>query len=143
MVQASTFAPEAQGTGRPRLPYVLLTCGALLIPWLTILASTAAPGWLALDSFEAVGLITTAVLALRAHPALPVVAAATAAALLLDAALDLATSEGTARLAAVVMALIAELPLAAACAVLALTAAPAVKAAVTAEVQQPSSRLPR
>ncbi|UWE08540.1 hypothetical protein [Actinacidiphila bryophytorum] len=142
MVQPTTFAPKAQGPGSPRLPYVLLTCGALLIPWLTVLASTAAPGWLALDSLEAVGLITTAVLALRAHPALPVVAAATAAALILDAALDLATSEGTARLAAVVMALIAELPLAAACAVLALTAAPAVKAAV-AELQQPSSRLPR
>lgn len=128
---------EAKSAPRPGLGYVALTCGTLLIPWLALLAGSAAPGWLVLDSLEAVGLITTGLLALRAKAALAPVAGATAAALVLDASLDLATSEGTARLAAAVMALLAELPLAAACTVLALTAAPA------AGVQQPSSRLPR
>jgi hypothetical protein len=128
-------APEARE--RSRLAYVPLVCGALLIPWLTLLAGEAAPGWVALDSLEAVGLLTTGVLALRAKAALTPVATATAAALLLDASLDLATSHGTCLLAAVVMALLAELPLAAACAVLALTAA------ATVGTQQPSSLLPR
>ncbi|WUH93609.1 hypothetical protein OG900_28210 [Streptomyces sp. NBC_00433] len=118
-------APEARARSRPRLGYVTLVCGALLIPWLTVLAGAVAPGWVALDSLEAIGLLTTGVLALRAKPALAPVATATAAALLLDASLDLATSQGPALLAAVTMALLAELPLAAACTVLALRGAAA------------------
>lgn len=126
-----TYTSELRA-GRPyaearhRLGYVPLACGLLLIPWLVVLAGAAGPGWVALDSAETVSLITTGVLALRAdaEKALPAAAAATAALLLLDASLDLATSQGPALLAAVAMALLAELPLAAACAALAIRAAP-------------------
>ncbi|SHL03117.1 hypothetical protein [Actinacidiphila paucisporea] len=119
-VRGAGSAPEARA--RPRLGYVPLGCGVLLIPWLAVLAGVAAPGWVALDVLEAIGLLATGVLALGTKPALVPVAAATAAALLLDASVDLATSQGPALLAAVTMALLAELPLAAACAVLALRA---------------------
>lgn len=116
--------PEAMAGVRQRLGYVPLVCGVLLIPWLVVLATGAAPqwtaAWVALDSLEAVGLFATGLLALRAKPALTTAATATAAALVLDASLDLATSHGTALLVAAAMALLAELPLAAACAVLAL-----------------------
>ncbi|MFG1806192.1 hypothetical protein [Streptomyces sp. NPDC049040] len=133
---------RAAGPGAPPRPrerqglaYLPLACGLLLLPWLVVLADSGTPQWVALDSLEAVGLVSTGLLALRGpHRALAPAAAGTATLLLLDASVDLATSHGAALLAAVAMAVLAELPLATACGSLALRGAMA---------QQPSSRLPR
>ncbi|WP_327291214.1 hypothetical protein [Streptomyces sp. NBC_01198] len=130
-------------TGRHRLASVVAICGVALVPWLAVLAAAGTgPAWIALDSLEAVGLVTTGLLAAGpAHQARTPAAAVTAALLLLDASLDLATSHGTALLVAVAMAVLAELPLAAACGVLALRRTPGGPAQRRA--QQPSSLLPR
>ncbi|WP_333769634.1 hypothetical protein [Streptomyces sp. IBSBF 2435] len=153
---------EVRSPRRSAPPAALVACGLLLVPWLVILASGGAPrwtaGWLTIDSLEAVGLMASGVLALRAlpHRALPPTATATAALLLLDASLDLATSQGAALLLAAAMAVLAELPLAVTCALVALSTLRAMEArnARPAEVQpagrprgeagqQPSRRLPR
>ena len=123
-------APEAPAD-RPvrRWPgYALVASGVALVPWLVVLAtglpSTAdAPhwtvAWVGLDSMEAVGLVATGVLTLRRHQVRAVVAAATAMLLVVDAWFDVTTSGGSDIGVALAMALAAELPLAAVCAVVA------------------------
>jgi hypothetical protein len=109
---------------------LLLTCGAVLVPWLVVLAVTLparygaahwALAWVGLDTLEATGLLTTGLLVVRADRRLSPAAAATAMLLCVDAWFDVTTSSsgGDFRMA-LVMALCAELPLAALCARLAL-----------------------
>ena len=103
---------------RPRSAYVLVAAGAALIPWLVVLASVQqrwTVTWVGLDAMEALGLVATGLLTLRAHPMRAVVASVTAALLALDAWFDLTTSPAGALLPAVLMATLAELPLAALC----------------------------
>jgi hypothetical protein len=111
-----------------RFGWVLVLCGLVLVPWLVVLATGGAPqwtvAWIGLDALEAVGLITSGVLAMRGHRALTAAAAATATLLVVDAWFDISTSHGSALAVALVMALVAELPVAAACTVLALRALP-------------------
>ena len=101
----------------------------MLLPWLVVLAVTLpttygaahwAVAWVGLDLMEAVGLITTGVLALRGDRRLASAAAATATLLTVDAWFDTTTSGGGDFRVALVAALCAELPLAALCARLAL-----------------------
>jgi len=79
--------------------------------------------WVGLDAMEAVGLIGTGVLTLRRHPLRSAAAAATAMLLAVDAWFDITTSTGSDLTIAVLMALLAELPLTAVCATLAVKAA--------------------
>jgi hypothetical protein len=113
----------------PWYAYVLVAGGVGLVPWLVVLAVTlpstaTAPhwtvAWVGLDAMEAAGLVASGVLALRRHPLLGVAAGATAMLLLVDAWFDVTTSAGPDVTPAVLMALLAELPLAAACATLAI-----------------------
>jgi hypothetical protein len=127
---APTSTPTAS---RRRWPgYALVACGLALLPWLVVLATglpatASAPhwtvAWVGLDAMEAAGLISTGLLTLRRHPARSVAAAATAMLLLVDAWFDVTTSTGTDFTIALLMALLAELPLAAACGTLAVRAA--------------------
>ncbi|MFD7974295.1 hypothetical protein [Streptomyces sp. NPDC059071] len=98
--------------------------GLALLPWLGYLAGTLPPveaaGWVTLDTLEAATLLTAGTRVLRQDRACRVPAAASAALLVADACIDLATaSPGAERTAAVVMAALAELPLAALCLMLA------------------------
>ncbi|AEW98031.1 MULTISPECIES: hypothetical protein [Streptomycetaceae] len=109
--------------------YGLIGCGVLLLPWLVVLAtglpSTAtashwATAWVGLDAFEALGLISTGVLAVRGDHRRTPVAVATATLLLVDAWFDTTTaSVGSDIHSALVMAVGAEVPLAVLCIVLA------------------------
>lgn len=110
--------------------YALIACGVALVPWLVALAvnlpSTAATphwtvAWVGLDSMEAAALIATGVLTLRRSPRRAALAGATAMLLVVDAWFDMTTASGGDFTAALIMALTAELPLAAACATLALS----------------------
>jgi hypothetical protein len=110
----------------PRSAYVLLASGVALLPWLVVLALTLPQGklaWTGLDAMEALGLILTGLLTLRRHPLRPVAAGGTAALLVMDAWFDVTTSAGGALAAALLMAVLAELPLAALCGRLAFTGA--------------------
>jgi hypothetical protein len=110
---------------------LLVWCGAVLLPWVIVLATSLparygaahwAAAWVGLDTLEAAGLITTGLLALRGDRRLSAAAAATATLLTVDAWFDMTTSATWSdfRLA-LAMALCAELPLAALCARLALS----------------------
>lgn len=109
---------------------ILIACGAVLVPWLVVLAVTLpgrygaahwAVAWVGLDALEAVGLATTGLLAARGDWRLPPAAAATATLLCVDAWFDVMTSSGGGDFrVALVMALFAELPLAGLCTRLAL-----------------------
>lgn len=102
----------------------------MLLLWVVVLAVTLPAGyhaahwavaWTGLDTMEAVGLITTGLLAVRRHRRLPQAAAATATLLTVDAWFDTMTAASQSEFrAALVMALCAELPIAALCARLAL-----------------------
>lgn len=105
---------------------VMLVTGALLLPWLVVLALTLPSmtlAWVGLDAMEAAGLITTGLLVLRRHPLRTAAAAVTATLLLVDAWFDTTTSGGVDLVLALVLAAVAELPLAALCAAVALRAA--------------------
>ncbi|GHI06208.1 hypothetical protein Scel_45290 [Streptomyces cellostaticus] len=114
---------------RYRLEHVLVASGLALLPWLIVLANglpgtaTAANwcnAWIGLDSLEALGLITTGLLAVRGHHLHAFTATATATLLVVDAWFDTMTAApGGDRLSAVAMAFGAELPLAVVCVVLA------------------------
>lgn len=107
---------------RPRSAYILFGCGAALVPWLVILALTLPEwtvAWVGLDAMESLGLIATGLLTLRRHPLRPVVAGATATLLVIDAWFDVTTSTGVTFVMALLMAVLAELPLAALCGYLA------------------------
>jgi LPXTG-motif cell wall-anchored protein len=79
-----------------------------------------ATAWIGLDVMLTAGLAATGALLRRRDPRLSPVAAATGALLLMDAWFDVTTSSGgSGRAVAVLLAVAAELPLAAACAALA------------------------
>ncbi|MFF4974982.1 hypothetical protein [Streptomyces sp. NPDC001083] len=112
---------------------LMVVCGFLLLPWLYMLATgqpdaaTAAQwpvAWVGLDALESVGLIATGAFAIRGDRRYPLVAAATATLLAIDAWFDTTTAAaGSAFVTAAVMASCVELPLAALCARLAMRAA--------------------
>ncbi len=112
-----------------RMEHVLMACGVALLPWLFVLANglpgtaTAAnwcTAWVGLDSFEALGLVSTGLLAVRGHHLHALTATATATLLVVDAWFDTMTAApGEDQLSAVAMAFGAELPLAVMCVVLA------------------------
>ncbi|MEE4544397.1 hypothetical protein V2S66_20750 [Streptomyces sp. V4-01] len=120
-------APVAPTRAPRRWPaYVLLGGGVLLLPWLVLLALTLSSqtlAWVGLDAMESVGLIATGLLVLRRHPLRTAAAAMTATLLLVDAWFDTTTSTGSDLAFAVVLAVVAELPLAALCATVAVRAA--------------------
>ncbi|MBY8882047.1 hypothetical protein K7862_31085 [Streptomyces sp. PLK6-54] len=118
--------------GMRRAGGLLVGCGLGLLPWLYVLATglpataTAAHwpvAWVGLDALEALGLIATGLLAARGDRRHALAAAATATLLAVDAWFDTTTAAPGGDFAtAVVMALGAELPLAALCGRLALRA---------------------
>ena len=127
---ASLRRESGRPTGRRR-GILLVGCGAVLLPWLVVLAITLparygaahwAVAWVGLDTMEAVGLITTGVLALRGDRRLSSAAAATATLLTVDAWFDIATSVGSDFRVALITALCTEIPLAVLCVRLALIA---------------------
>ncbi|MFJ3173247.1 LPXTG cell wall anchor domain-containing protein [Streptomyces roseus] len=116
-------------TTRPRLATLLTGAGVALLPWMVVLAKTLpqtaevsnwSTAWVGLDAVLAAGLSGTGVLLGRHDPRAAPLAAATAALLLMDAWFDVVTAApGSARAAALALAVCAELPLAAACAAVA------------------------
>lgn len=116
--------------GMRRVGWLLVACGLTLLPWLYVPATglpataTAAHwpvAWVGFDALEALGLITTGLLAARGDRRHALAAAATAALLVVDAWFDTTTAAPGGDFAtAVAMALGAELPLAALCGRLAL-----------------------
>ncbi|MDH6580222.1 hypothetical protein [Kitasatospora sp. MAP5-34] len=117
-----------------RAATVLTVLGLGMIPWVVVLhtglpataqASHWAWTWTGLDSLEAVGLLTTGLLLRRGDHRACLAAAATSTLLLVDAWFDIMTAAPGSDLAsAVLMAGCAELPLAVACAVLAIRTFP-------------------
>ncbi|WP_328326371.1 MULTISPECIES: hypothetical protein [unclassified Streptomyces] len=112
-----------------QLSTVLTGCGAALVPWMFVLAKTLprttevsnwSTAWVGLDALLAIGLGGTGILLRRQDPRASAAAAATGALLLVDAWFDVTTSApGPELTTAVTLAVCAELPLAAICAVLA------------------------
>ncbi|WP_405437601.1 hypothetical protein OG373_10055 [Streptomyces avidinii] len=112
-----------------RTATVLTGAGLALLPWVVVLARTVpqttevshwATAWIGLDLMLAAGLTGTGVLLRRGDPRASPVAAATAALLVMDAWFDVTTSAGTdGQGMALLLAAGAELPLAAACALVA------------------------
>jgi hypothetical protein len=104
---------------------VFLGCAAILLPWIVIAAVTLPSrqlsenydvAWAGYDVGLLVGLVWTALSALRRSRRLPIAAAATGALLVADAWFDVLTSPGGWDLAeAVTMSVLAELPLATLC----------------------------
>lgn len=125
--------PRSTGGSTPtrrwyRVERLLVLSGLGLLPWLVVLAHGLPPGtsatgnlvWIGLDALEALGLITTGLLADRGHRLHPLTATASATLLALDAWFDTMTAApGADRVAAVAMACGAELPLAGVCVVVA------------------------
>ncbi|MET9292452.1 hypothetical protein [Streptomyces sp. NPDC003077] len=122
---ATAGAPCSGPTARHRWYGRLLTlAGLALLPWMGYLAGTLPPAeaalWVALDSLEALCLLTAGVRLTTGRPGHRATAGVAAALLAADACVDVATSgPGAELLAALAMAAGAELPLAALCAVLA------------------------
>ncbi|WP_234315229.1 hypothetical protein [Streptomyces globisporus] len=120
------FAPR--GSSPPsraacRQGRVLVGAGLALLPWLGYLAATLPPAeaaaWVTLDTFEAAALIAAGSRLLHGDNRHRLPAAAAAVLLVADACVDLATATpGTELATAVVMAVVAEIPLAALCAML-------------------------
>ncbi|MEV0096636.1 hypothetical protein [Streptomyces sp. NPDC050738] len=108
-----------QLTGR-----LLTGAGLALLPWMGYMAATMPPAkaaaWIALDALEAACLVLAGTRLARGSGGHHTAAAGAAALLLVDATTDLLTAAPGAELAlAVAMAVAAEIPLAALCAVLA------------------------
>ncbi|SEE20872.1 hypothetical protein SAMN05428939_7726 [Streptomyces sp. TLI_105] len=102
---------------------VLMGAGLALLPWLGYLAATLPPAeaaaWVTLDTFEAAALLAAGSRLLHGDNRHRVPAAVAAVLLVTDACVDLATATpGTELATAVVMAVVAEIPLAAVCAML-------------------------
>lgn len=121
--------------GRPgiagrRLGFIFAVAGLVTVPWVfylgTSLPSAAedahwALGWVGLDSCEALALFGTGLLLLRADNRCALTATATAVLLLIDAWFDVTSATPGSELAtAIVMAVCMEIPIAVACAALAL-----------------------
>ncbi|WP_369144080.1 hypothetical protein [Streptomyces sp. R44] len=109
---------------RRRQARLLMGAGLALLPWLGYLAGTLPPAeaaaWVTLDALEAAALLTAGSRLSRGDARHRAPAAAAAVLLLADACIDLATCASGPELAvAVAMAVAAELPLAALCAVIA------------------------
>ncbi|WP_330333894.1 LPXTG cell wall anchor domain-containing protein [Streptomyces sp. NBC_00536] len=123
-------APQfrTRGAARPAtvLAAVLVAAGMALVPWIAVLSNTLphtaevanwSTAWIGLDVMLAAALSGTGLLLKRGDARAGALAAATAALLVLDAWFDVTTSAaGDARMTAVVLAVCAELPLAALCA---------------------------
>lgn len=100
-------------------------CALILLPWTIVLGTTLPQrqlshnyglAWTGYDVVLLVGLIMTAVAAIRRSKLLPIAASATGALLTADAWFDVLTSPGGwSRVQAIAMSLIAELPLAGTC----------------------------
>lgn len=129
-----TTAPSGT-TRRVRwLGRALITGGIVMIPWLFVLATQLpasthashwATAWVGLDTFEALGLISTGVLLVRRDPRRCLTAAATAMLLLVDAWFDVMTSaRGFDQTSAIAMAVFLEVPIALLCAVLSVRSLP-------------------
>ena len=111
------------------LGYAFVLAGLVMIPWMVWLGvslpATATArhwprAWIGLDVLEALGFVTTGVLAVRGDRRLALPAAGTAALLAVDAWFDVNTAgPGADFTTALVLALCAEIPLAIGCAVLA------------------------
>ncbi|MEV0412517.1 LPXTG cell wall anchor domain-containing protein [Streptomyces sp. NPDC050448] len=121
-------APRFQARRTPRLATLLTGAGVALLPWMVVLAKTLpqtaevsnwSTAWIGLDAMLAAGLSGTGLLLRRHDPRAAPLAAATAALLVMDAWFDVTTAAAGSAQAAVALAVCAELPLAAACAVVA------------------------
>ncbi|PKV85626.1 hypothetical protein [Streptomyces sp. TLI_146] len=114
---------------RPRLAALLTVAGVALVPWMAVLAQTLPQtvevsnwpvAWIGLDAGLALGLAGTGVLLRRGDARVSPVAAATGALLVMDAWFDVTMSApGPEFATAVALAVLAELPLAVACGVVA------------------------
>lgn|SRR5579872_5880289 len=139
---AATRAPQAAAvvsgaTAGPRwtrwIGIGLTGAGIAMVPWLGVLA-TGLPAsyqaanwnaaWVGLDALEALGLFATGTLLRRRDARAALTAAATSALLCVDALFDVLTSAPADRITAIVMAVGAELPVAALCAALAVRTFP-------------------
>ena len=124
--------PSAPATAPRWASHLLLGLGAVLVPWTLWLAATLPErhvarnfdiAWSGFDVALAVTLIATGVGLLRGATWTQGAAAAAATLLVCDAWFDVLTSApGAERMTAVAMAVLAELPVAAACAMIALSA---------------------
>jgi hypothetical protein len=106
------------------IPPTLAVIALLLVPWAIWLATTLPShevaehwdiAWAGFDLLLAAALLTTAVSAWRQGPLLQACAASAGTLLVVDAWFDLLTSNGRELTYAVVLALVAELPIAAVC----------------------------
>jgi hypothetical protein len=112
-----------------RIGLGLLVGAAAMVPWIYVLSGSLpdttrvsgwSTAWVGLDVMELFGLLGTGLLLLRRDPRGSLVAAVTAALLLVDAWFDVTTSSsGRALAIAIAMALLVELPLCALCALIA------------------------
>jgi hypothetical protein len=128
-IRPKTAAASTSPLPLRRAATVLTVLGLAMIPWLVLLnaglPATAQAAhwdwaWTGLDSFEALGLLSTGLLLRRGDSRACLTSAATSALLLVDAWFDTMTAApGSDFKLAVLMAVFAELPLAVACAVLA------------------------
>ncbi|MGW3207328.1 hypothetical protein [Streptomyces sp. NPDC001135] len=118
-------------TVRKKWPWVLLgAAGALLVPWMVVLAVTL-PGstevdnwplaWIGLDVLMATGCSATALLGLRGDARARLTASATASVAVLDAWFDITTAGTGAPLAEALLCAVAEGALAGACVYLAVS----------------------
>ncbi|WP_405496973.1 hypothetical protein [Streptomyces sp. NBC_00096] len=125
---APQFRPRSAARTATRLPTVLTGAGLALVPWVLVLARTLpqstevsnwATAWIGLDLILAAGLTGTGLMLRRQDPRVVPLAAATAALLVMDAWFDVTTSAGSEQALALLLAAGAELPLAVACAAVA------------------------
>lgn len=125
---AARTAPRRVPGTSLRMSTVFTGAGIALVPWMLVLAKTLpqntevtnwATAWIGLDVMLAAGLTGTGVLLRKRDARVVPVAAATAALLAMDAWFDVTTSAGGAQVVALLLAVGAELPLAAACAAVA------------------------
>ncbi len=121
--------PAPPGSRSRWLHRALIVAGLGMIPWLFVLAATLPASttawhwpaaWVGLDGLEALGLLGTGVLLARGDDRYRLAAMATATLLVTDAWFDVLTAApGHGQLVALAMAACPELPVAVACAVLA------------------------
>src|SRR5579875_528508 len=122
----SLCLPRSRTVWPRRAGVLLLLCAAALCVWIVPL-SLLLPAhvdarhwpwaWVGLDTMEAVSLAATGVLTLRRDPRVGAVAGAATALLLADAWFDITTAQmGSAVVLALILAGVAELPLATLCA---------------------------
>ena len=119
-----------QPTARTRLGLAFTAAGVVMVPWVVYLARSlpasatnphSALAWVGLDSCEAVALLATGVLLQRGDNRCALAATATGTLLLTDAWFDITSATpGKELTAAIAMAVCAEIPIALACAALAL-----------------------